>query len=226
MPDLIFQVQGASVLRDAASPTLLFNLGIANRVAKERIQSVLLQCQIRLEAPHRHYGRREQERLKDLFGEPEQWSRSLRSLLWTNTTLTVPPFTDSTTADLPVPCSFDFTVSSTKYFAALEQGEIPLLLLFSGTIFYCAGDGPLQVALISWEQEAAYRLPVRVWREMMEIYYPNTVWLCLRRDVFEGLYDYKTSRGIPTWEEAVASLLHERSGSAIRRSAPETRNGE
>ena len=32
---------------------------------------------------------------------------------------------------------------------------------------------PLQVAQIPWDREAAFRLPVRVWKEMMEQYYPN-----------------------------------------------------
>ena len=35
-------------------------------------------------------------------------------------------------------------------------------------------DSPLQVAPISWEQEARYKLPVKMWREMMDTYYPNT----------------------------------------------------
>jgi hypothetical protein len=65
----------------------------------------------------------------------------------------------------------------------------------------------LQVSQIPWEKDAQYRLPVRVWRDMMDIYYPNTAWLCLRRDIFDRLYEYKTRRGIPAWEEAIAHLL-------------------
>lgn len=57
------------------------------------------------------------------------------------------------------------------------------------------------------EQEAKFKLPIKVWRDMMESYYPNNVWLNLRRDVFERLYQYKIQRGIPTWEQALESVL-------------------
>ncbi len=106
-----------------------------------------------------------------------------------------------------MPCSFDFNVAATKYFAGLTTGEIPLRLLFSGTVFYAGEEGTLQVAPISWDQEAAFRLPQATWREMMDLYYPNTAWLSLRRDVFERFYQYKTQRGIPTWEQALECVL-------------------
>jgi hypothetical protein len=106
-----------------------------------------------------------------------------------------------------VPCTFDFNVAATKYFAGLTDGEVPLNLLFSGTVFYAGGEGALQVAQISWDKEARYRLPVQVWKEMMDIYYPNSAWLSLRKDVFDRLYRYKVRRGIPTWEQALESLL-------------------
>jgi hypothetical protein len=109
--------------------------------------------------------------------------------------------------DLPVPCTFDFNVAAAKYLAGLEDGEAPLNLLFSGTVFYEAENGALQVELISWDKEARYRLPVSVWKEMMGLYYPNLVWLCLDRDVFDRFAHYKSRRGIPTWDLAIESLL-------------------
>ena len=48
----------------------------------------------------------------------------------------IPGFTGTTLVDLQLPCTFDFTVASTKYFHALEAGEIPLCVMFSGTVFY------------------------------------------------------------------------------------------
>jgi hypothetical protein len=109
--------------------------------------------------------------------------------------------------DLQVPCTFDFNVAATKYFHGVSGGDIPLNLLFSGTVFYAGAERALQVAPISWDKEARFRLPVQTWREMMDIYYPNSAWLSLRRDVFERIYQYKVSRGIPTWEETIESLL-------------------
>lgn len=212
MPDLSFQVEGAEALSFAAAPLLIFKLRITNSEANEPIHTVALRCQIQFETTRRHYRKDEQERLLDLFGEPERWGQTLRTMLWTHASTVVTPFTGSTLVDLPVPCTFDFNVAAAKYFAGLEDGEVPLALLFSGTIFYEAADGALQTSQISWEKEAKYRLPVRVWQEMMDLYYPNSAWLCLRRDAFDRLYQYKMRRGIPTWEQALESLLNDECG--------------
>ena len=206
MPDLDFAVEGAEVLEFAAVPSLLFKLRIEN-LEGEPVRSVALNTQIRIAATQRHYDAAEQEGLLELFGEPSRWKETLRSLLWTHTVLQVPPFSGSTVADMPVPCTYDLDVVAAKYFYALEDGEVPLEFLFSGTVFYAAEDGRLQVVRISWEKEAEFRLPVRLWKEMMEHYFPNSAWLRLRRDAFDLLYDYKIRKGLPTWEAAVEALL-------------------
>jgi hypothetical protein len=209
MPNLSFQVEGAEAVPFTAAPLLAFKLRVENENPDERIQTVALHCQIQIEATRRHYDAQEQERLRDLFGEPERWSRTLRGMLWTHASAIVTPFKGSTLVELPVPCSFDFNVAAVKYFAGLENGEVPLNLMFSGTVFYETDDGRLQVEQISWDKEARFRLPVKVWNEMMDVYYPNGAWLCLRRDVFDRLAQYKMDRGIPTWEQALESLIPE-----------------
>lgn len=207
MPDLTFKIEGAEAVPFAASPLLALKLRIRSADTEEQIHTVTLRCQIQIEASRRTYKSSEQDRLLDLFGEPGRWSQTLRSMLWSNVTLVVPPFTGTTLVDLLVPCTFDFNVAAAKYFAGLENGEVPLCLLFSGSIFYEASEGLLQVAQIPWDRETTYRLPVRVWQEMMDIYYPNSAWLCLRRDVFDRLNLYKMRRGIPTWEQTLESML-------------------
>ena len=207
MPDLHFEVVGARPVPYAAAPLLEFSLRLCNKVPDEVVHSGLLRCQVQIEATRRRYARSEQERLGDLFGEPERWSQTLRGLLWTFSNLTLPPFTGGTTVALPVPCSFDFNIAATKFFHALEDGEVPLVLLFSGTIFYEAEDGGLQVSQISWEREAKYRLPVKIWREMMDHYYPATAWLALGREAFDRLAAYKRLQNLPTWEAALERLL-------------------
>jgi hypothetical protein len=209
MPDLSFQVEGAEAQPFSAAPLLVFKLRVTNGDADEPIHTVALRCQIRLEVTGRRYSAQEQKRLLDLFGEPERWGQTLRSMLWTHTSVIASSFRGSTLLDLPVPCTFDFNVAATKYFAGLEDGEVPLSLLFSGTVFYEAEGGSLQVAQIPWDREARFRLPVSVWREMMEVYYPNTAWLALRRDVFDRLQEYKRRRGIPTWEQTLESIIPE-----------------
>ncbi|HKS75216.1 MAG TPA: DUF6084 family protein [Terriglobales bacterium] len=207
MPDLSFQIEQAEVAPYAIAPQLNFKLRLLNARPQEIIHSVVLRCQIQIEVTRRTYSAKDQDALLDLFGEPDRWGQTLKNFLWTHASVVVPSFTESVVTDVPVPCTFDFNVAATKYFHGLTNGEIPLNFLFSGTVFYCPEEGHLQVSPISWDKEARFRLPVKVWGEMMDAYYPNTAWLCLRRDVFERLYQYKVRCGIPTWEEVVERVL-------------------
>jgi len=207
VPDLSFQVESAAPQLHSASPLLMFKLLVANADPAEAIHTIVLRCQIQIEATRRRYSEDERKRLLDLFGELERWSQTLRTTLWTHTSAIVSPFAAATEVELPVPCTFDFNIAATKYFAGLDDGEIPLCLQFSGTVFYAAENNNLQVSQIPWNKEAKYRLPVETWRKMMEAYYPNSVWLTLRRDVFDRLNQYKMRRGLPTWEKTLENIL-------------------
>jgi hypothetical protein len=207
LPDLNFQIEKAEPQRFAIAPTLLFKLRLINAAPGEVIHSVALRCQIQIDVTRRHYDAEEEKQLADLFGERARWTQTLRSLLWTHASVVAPAFEDSIVVDLPVPCTFDFNVAATKYFHGLSDGDVPLSFLFSGTIFYADAAGALQVTPIPWDKEARFRLPIKSWNEMMDTYYPNTAWLCLRRDIFERLYEFKVQNGIPTWEQALEKLL-------------------
>jgi hypothetical protein len=207
MPDLGITVEKAEVVPFAVSPTLAFKLRVANADQAEAIHTVVLRCQIQIEVTRRRYTALDQERLRDLFGEPERWGQTLRNLLWTNASVVIPQFTGVATVDLHVPCTFDFSIATTKYFNGLADGDIPILLMFSGTVFYADQTGALRAAPVSWDKETKFRLPLKVWKDMMDAYYPNSAWLCLRRDVFEDLHRFKVERGIPTWEQAFEIIL-------------------
>jgi len=207
MPDLSFRIEGAEAVHYAASPLLALKLRIGNVPAEEHIHAIMLRCQVQIEVTRRRYTAQDQARLTDLFGEPGRWNRTLRSMLWTHANALVPPFTGQTLIDLQLPCTYDFNVSAAKYFYALRDGEVPLCLLLSGTVFYKSGDGNLQVAQVPWEKEATYRMSIRVWQEVMDHYYPNSAWLSLQKDAFDRLYRYKSARGLATWEQALDSLL-------------------
>ena len=206
-PDLDFAVVGAEAPAFAAQPLLNFKLRVTNAREHTSVHSVILRSQIQITAPQRRYSPEAKARLLDVFGEPERWSTTVRALLWTHTSAVVPPFSDRITIDLPVACTYDFEVVSTKYFDALEDGDIPLAFLFSGTIFYANEEGNLQAGQISWQKEATYRLPVATWREMIQRYYPDSAWLRVHKDVFDRLARYKTTRGLPTWDETFTRLL-------------------
>ena len=206
MPDLSFRVEGAEPERIAAAPLLLFKLRVTD-AAPAPVHSVVLRCQVRIEPARRRYSAAEQDRLLDLFGTPERWGQTLRPMLWTHVGAALPSFAGGCAADLPVPCSYDFSLAATKYFAALEGGEIPLCFLFSGTVFYESEERGLQVAQVPWDREAYFRLPAATWKALMDVYYPRGAWLCLRKDVFDRLSEYKSRHCLPTWEQAVEQLL-------------------
>jgi hypothetical protein len=209
MPDLRFAVESAEAARSAAVPTIVFKLRIGTVPPEQKIHSVLLRCQVQIQSARRRYTTEEQSQLYDLFDRPERWGETLQPLTWTNAVSVISSFTGSTLADLPIACTFDFNVAATKYLHGLETGDVPLSLLFSGTVFYEGPGGGMQVAQIPWSSEAQFRLPVQVWKDMMAAYYPQTAWLCLRDDLMERLSEFKTRRGLPDLDAAMEALLAE-----------------
>jgi hypothetical protein len=205
LPDLHFQVEEVSATANAAVPQLSFKVRIANS-EPDPVHSIALRIQVQIEPARRRYTAAEQQHLKELFGEPERWSSSVHSLLWTNANVNVSSFTGSTMIEVPVPCTFDFNVAVTKYIYGLDDGDLPVTLLFSGTIFY-AGQMGMQIAQIPWERDASYKLPISVWKQMMDIHYPNVAWLCLRRDIFDRIAEYKAHYSIATWEQTLERML-------------------
>ncbi len=207
MPDLTFAITRAEPIRFAAVPTLGFRLEVAQAAGGHPVENILLQAQIQIDTTRRRYNPDEQAGLRDLFGDISSWSRTLRTMHWTHAQVLVPAFEERIAVDLAVPCTFDFNVAATKYFHALEEGDIPLTFLFSGTVFYRDDGAGLQATRIPWSKESQFRLPASVWRQMMDAYYPSTAWLCLERETFEKLAARKRSRGIPTWERVIEELL-------------------
>lgn len=207
-PRLSFAVTDALAERHSAVPALNFELRIV-RVGGGSVRSILLDAQIQIVARRRPYGEAEQAQLGELFGTPERWGETLRTLLWTRTTLVVPPFVDFAEVTLPVACSYDLEANASNYLSGLDAGEVPLEFLFSGSVFYAGPGGMLQTARISWEHEAEYRLPLSVWREAMDRHFPGAAWLRLGRPTFDRLRAYKAEYGLRTLEDAVERLMGE-----------------
>jgi hypothetical protein len=209
VPNLHFSVQSAEVARSAATPAIVFKLRIETVPPGQKVQSLLLHCQVQIQSARRRYTAEEQSHLYDLFDRPERWGETLQPLTWTNAVTVVSSFLGSTTADLPIACTFDFNVAATKYLRGLKAGEVPLALLFSGTVFYEGPGGQMQVAQVPWSSEAQFRLPVQLWKDMMAAYYPHSAWLCVRDDLMERLSEFKTRRGLPDLNAAMEALLAE-----------------
>jgi Family of unknown function (DUF6084) len=200
-----FSIEDGGVLPHSAVPTLRFGLRVES---DEDVRALSLSIQVRIAATQRTYSDAEEEALREVFGSPEQWGRSLQSLHWANLTVQVPAFSGSTLVDLLVTCTYDLEVTAAKYLSGLDDGEVPLEFLFGGMLFY--GE-PLQVRPISWNAEARYRLPVSVWREMMDRFFPNSAWLRLDRETFDRFHAYRARHAHLSWDEALESLLQKAS---------------
>jgi hypothetical protein len=207
MPELSFSITGVEPAAKGLTPLLRFSLALANQTARQSVYAALLHVQIQIQAPARSYSPEEKERLRELFGPPDRWQHTLRNRFWTSVTAIVNGFTDETRVSLLVPCTCDLTFAATKYFYALEDGDVPLLFLFSGTVFYESAGGKMQIEQVARDKECHYRMPLSVWKTQMERHYPNSALLNLRRDVFDRLYAFKCEQGLATWEQALEQLL-------------------
>jgi hypothetical protein len=207
LTELAFDCVAARADKYAVVPAMTMVLRISETTG-QRVEAIALRCQIRIEPARRRYSDAEAQRLCDLFGETQRWADTLRPVQFTNISIMVPGFTGSTELDLPIPLTYDMEIGATRYFAGLEDGEVPLLLLFSGTIFGTS-DGRLSVQQVPWSKEASYRLPVAVWREAIDAHFPNSAWFRVSTHTLDELQRYKTQRALPTWEATLLKLLDE-----------------
>lgn len=189
----------------AAGPTLNIRVRLSDSRSRP-VHAVALRCQIRIEPRRRAYSDTEVDLLAGVFGDRSRWGETLTALQLATVSVLVGGFTGSTEVDLPVSCSYDMEVASGSYLHALSEGGVPLLLLFSGTVFG-KGERGFWVEQIPWHAEATYQMPVTVWRELMDSYFPNAGWIRLRRDVLDDLQRYRSAHAIPTFDEALAALV-------------------
>jgi hypothetical protein len=203
--ELVFDCTGARADRYAVVPQMIMQLRISETTG-QRVEAIALRCQMRIEPARRRYSDAEAQRLNDLFGDMQRWADTLKPMQFTSVSVMVPGFSGSTDVDVPVPLSYDLEVGTTRYFAGLEDGEVPLLLLFSGTVFGVAG-GKMTVTQVPWSKEATYRLPVALWRQAVDAHFPGTGWIRLSTATIDELLLFKNRNALPTWEATMQALL-------------------
>ncbi|MGH9086511.1 MAG: DUF6084 family protein [Acidimicrobiales bacterium] len=205
MTELAIEVAGVRVEPHAAVPTLVWSWRV---VVPEgvRVHALALRAQVRIEPGRRHYDAGEQDRLLTLFGPPGQWGASLHPFLWTHLDAMVAGFTTETVAEVPMSCTYDFEVAASQYLHGLAGGAVPLTILFNGVVF-TPGESGFCAEPIAWHVEARTTLPVQLWREMMDRYFPDQGWIRLGRATIDRLRRYRTEQASATWEQAFASLL-------------------
>ena len=201
---LTISVKDARPSPHAASPSISFRLRV-EETSGVSVHAIVLRCHTRIEPRGRAYSREEKARLYELFGDVSQWDRTLRPVTLATTTLAVPSFEHQLDVDLAVPCTYDLEVASAKYLHAVRDGDIPLVFLFSGSIF--CGNVGLRVEPVSWDLEASYRLPVPIWRATMDQFFPGGGWLRLQRETIDRLMTFRGRLAVVTWDEAIDRLL-------------------
>lgn len=195
----------------AAAPQLTCRLRV-EETSGLTVHAIALRCQVRIEPQRRGYSDDDETGLRALFGDRDRWADTLKPFLWMQCNTTVQGFSRVTEVDLPLPCTYDFDVVGSRYLHALgesgspEKDVVPLSLLFSGTVF-TKGAAGFGVEQVPWDCDASYPMPVAVWRQMMDLYYPHTGWIRLDRDVVTRIADYRARHGLITWEETVQRLL-------------------
>lgn len=194
----------------AAAPQLTARLRI-QETSGETIHAIALRCQVRIEPQRRRYDEADETGLRALFGDRDRWVDTLKPFLWMQCNSMVQGFRDITEVDLALPCTYDFEVTGSRYLHAVGQGDIPIVFLFSGTVF-TKGINGFGVVQVPWDCEASYQLPVQVWQQMIASYYPNTGWIRLGHDVLAELAEFKAKHGLTTWEETVQTLLATKDG--------------
>lgn len=205
--DLDFACDQVVPDRYAAGPGVVFKM-TCTESSGVRVHALALRCQVRIEPVRRSYSDREAAQVVDLFGERERWGHTMQAMQLAFVTQVLPGFTGSVTFDLTMPCSFDIDVAAHKYLAGLQDGTVPLLLLFSGTIF-TGSPGTISVTPVPWHTETAVRMPVSVWREAMDLHFPGQAWLRLDRRTYERLAAYRGAHGLLGWDATMAALLEE-----------------
>ena len=205
MAELAFGCTGVSAVRYAATPTLSFALTITESTGV-RIHAIALRCQIRIQPHSRRYSADEAQRLNDLFGDVSRWAETVKPIQLATVSTMVTGFTSVTETELPVPCTYDLEVASARYLAGLDDGTVPLLLLFSGTVFVARGDS-FSIELVPWSCEASCRMPVRVWQEVADEHFPGSAWLRCSKETLDALSVFKARHALPTWDATLSALL-------------------
>jgi hypothetical protein len=208
VPEPEFKVLGARPVRHAAAPMLALDLQVSEPTGRQ-VYMIALSIQLMIEPARRSYDASAHARLVELFGAPERWAVTTRSLVWTHLDVLVPAFTGSTTVSVPVACQYDLELAAAKYLHALEDGEAPMALHFNGTIYYRDDRGGLQMVLVPWNKSIDFRMPVSVWKQTVDHYYPGRAWIAITSDTFQSLQHEKLQRGLATLDSTLQALIDE-----------------
>ena len=180
----------------AAVPTIMLRTADHRARPERTVHAVALRCQIRIEPQRRRYEHEEEQRLVELFGEPPRGAtRCGRSCgrTWRRpspASRARPRSTCRSTCTLRLR-GRGRRSSSIRSTTARSRS----CCCSPGTAFTRSERG-MNVAPVAWHADASFRLPVAVWRQMMDLYFPNSGWVMLSRDTLDALTQFKADRAL------------------------------
>ena len=131
---------------------------------------------------------RRRARLVELFGESAAVGRVAAAVPVDPRHRPRSPSSPGTTEiDLPVPCTYDFEVAAAKYLHSLGDGEIPLVLLFNGTDLQLPRRRARGASRSRGTSRPSIGCRSSVWRATMDVFFPNSGWIRLRRETIDAL---------------------------------------
>ncbi len=207
MSDLEFEVVGVGPERYCAAPTVTFKVRITEN-SGDNIYAVALRTQIMIEPQRRRYTPEEEQRLLAQFGERDRWGQTLKPFYWATVGSMVTAFTESVEIDIQVPLTYDWELASTKFLHAVETGDVPVNLLFNGTII-SKGESGFSIEPVPWNKESRFGVPAGLWRAVMDIYFPGTGWIRTDRSTIDKLERFRSIRGLTSWERTFDVLVEE-----------------
>ena len=161
-----------------------------------------LSVQIQIEPAKRRYDAVDGE-AHGALRDPHRWTVTAQRMLWTIEACCPVLHGVDSEAEIPVLCNYDVELAATKYFHSVTDGEIPLAFHFNGSVYYSGDEGRLQVVQVPWDTVADFTMPIAIWREMIDSYYPYRGWVPVHRDTLDALQRLKARRGAPTLDAAI-----------------------
>ena len=164
-----------------------------------------------IEPQQRRYEPAEQARLVELFGDAPRWGETLRPFLWTHVGTVITGFTGDHRDRPPdhVHLRLRGGGGQVPARARRRRDPAPAPLLRHGVPRRRPTRPASPRAPVAWHEEASFRLPVRVWRDVMDRYFPNSGWVRLSPETLDALTRFKAARALPTWDETLEQLLKE-----------------
>ena len=60
---------------------------------------------------------------------------------------------------------------------------------------------------VPWSKETTYRLPVSLWREVVDVHFPDAAWITMSRQTLDDLSGSRPGTRCPPGDATVAALL-------------------